>query len=298
MSLSSAGAIHLVLTPAHFPEQTLYGVFFLATAAFQLAVAQLLVLAPGSGVYRAGLVRERDAHRRLDRDSGGGSAPGPERRAGHVVRGFGQGLRAHRPVPAPAASTAAEDGEGGEPRPRGTKARLGVGAADGRRVRAPLPVRLRQPHLSPRLPRSPRAERRPVAGPVARAALGGGAAHLAPVPERVLVEPGLRPPRGRPARGRDQSPRGPVPARTVVRPAAKGSPGDRPSAHRRSELLRGSSGRVPRRERHPPPPQGDPLAAPRDDRRALGPRGGARPSWRSVLAQSNLRSGRVTTTIS
>lgn len=54
-SLSSAAAIHLVLTPVHFQEHTLYGVFFLAAAVFQFTIAHLLVLAPTRGVYRAGL---------------------------------------------------------------------------------------------------------------------------------------------------------------------------------------------------------------------------------------------------
>ena len=52
MSLSSAGAIHLVLTPAHFQERTLYGLVFLTAAGSQLAVAQRLVLAPAAWVYR------------------------------------------------------------------------------------------------------------------------------------------------------------------------------------------------------------------------------------------------------
>jgi len=54
MSLTSAGAIHLVLTPEHFEEQTVYGIFFLVAALFQIALAQLLVLRPGPLVIRAG----------------------------------------------------------------------------------------------------------------------------------------------------------------------------------------------------------------------------------------------------
>lgn len=53
-ALSAAGAVHLVLTPAHFEEQPLYGYFFAASAIVQLTIAQLLVLRPGAKVYRAG----------------------------------------------------------------------------------------------------------------------------------------------------------------------------------------------------------------------------------------------------
>ncbi len=53
-SLSAAGTIHLLLTPAHFEEQVLYGVFFVASAIIQLIVAQMLVLRPSANVVRAG----------------------------------------------------------------------------------------------------------------------------------------------------------------------------------------------------------------------------------------------------
>jgi hypothetical protein len=54
MSLTAAGAIHLVLTPEHFEEQAVYGIFFLVAALFQIVLAQLLVLRPGPRVIRAG----------------------------------------------------------------------------------------------------------------------------------------------------------------------------------------------------------------------------------------------------
>jgi len=55
MSLSAAGGIHLVLTPEHFAEQTVYGIFFLVAAVFQIALALLLALRPGPLVIRAGV---------------------------------------------------------------------------------------------------------------------------------------------------------------------------------------------------------------------------------------------------
>jgi len=54
MSLTAAGAIPLVLTPEHFEEQAVYGIFFLVAALFQIVLAQLLVLRPGPRVIRAG----------------------------------------------------------------------------------------------------------------------------------------------------------------------------------------------------------------------------------------------------
>lgn len=50
-----AGTIHLVLTPEHFAESALFGWAFLTMAAYQVAVAGLLVARPGPPAYRAGV---------------------------------------------------------------------------------------------------------------------------------------------------------------------------------------------------------------------------------------------------
>jgi hypothetical protein len=52
--IAAAGLIHLVLTPEHFREQTLYGVFFLAAALVQLMLAAVLLLRPTPWVFRVG----------------------------------------------------------------------------------------------------------------------------------------------------------------------------------------------------------------------------------------------------
>ncbi len=51
-----AAAIHLVLTPEHFEEKTVYGVFFLVAAVFQLVVGWLLIRSPTPATLRAGAV--------------------------------------------------------------------------------------------------------------------------------------------------------------------------------------------------------------------------------------------------
>jgi hypothetical protein len=50
-----AAGVHLALTPEHFREGLHFGLFFLATTAFQLWLAAALLLAPGPRVYRAGI---------------------------------------------------------------------------------------------------------------------------------------------------------------------------------------------------------------------------------------------------
>jgi hypothetical protein len=50
-----AGLIHLLLAPAHFAEQTLYGVGFTGLGLVQLALAAALLIRPGSSVDRAGI---------------------------------------------------------------------------------------------------------------------------------------------------------------------------------------------------------------------------------------------------
>jgi hypothetical protein len=54
--LAGAGAIHLALTPEHFREQVLYGVFFLGAAIVQLALAGVLVLRPTRWAFRLGVL--------------------------------------------------------------------------------------------------------------------------------------------------------------------------------------------------------------------------------------------------
>jgi hypothetical protein len=51
-----AGVIHLVLTPEHFAEHVLYGVFFLCAAVIQLGLAAALVLHPTLWVFRVGVL--------------------------------------------------------------------------------------------------------------------------------------------------------------------------------------------------------------------------------------------------
>lgn len=51
-----AAAVHLVLTPEHFEEQTVYGVFFLLAAVFQLVIGWLLLRRPTPATLRAGAV--------------------------------------------------------------------------------------------------------------------------------------------------------------------------------------------------------------------------------------------------
>lgn len=50
----TAAAIHLVLTPEHFRERTVYGLFFLGASLFQVWLAWALVRRPGPLVYRVG----------------------------------------------------------------------------------------------------------------------------------------------------------------------------------------------------------------------------------------------------
>lgn len=54
--LATAGVIHLVLTPEHFEEHVLYGVFFLGAATVQLVLAGALVLHPSALVFRVGVL--------------------------------------------------------------------------------------------------------------------------------------------------------------------------------------------------------------------------------------------------
>lgn len=51
-----AAGIHLVLTPEHFEEKLLYGVFFLAASVVQLALVGLLLLRPSPSIYRVGVL--------------------------------------------------------------------------------------------------------------------------------------------------------------------------------------------------------------------------------------------------
>lgn len=51
-----AGTIHLVLTPEHFEEHVLYGVFFLGAAIVQVGLALALVVRPTICVFRAGVL--------------------------------------------------------------------------------------------------------------------------------------------------------------------------------------------------------------------------------------------------
>lgn len=51
-----AAAIHLVLTPEHFEERFVYGVFFLAASLFQLVLGWFLLFRPDPRVYRAGAI--------------------------------------------------------------------------------------------------------------------------------------------------------------------------------------------------------------------------------------------------
>lgn len=51
-----AAGIHLTLTPEHFGERVLYGLFFLLAAGVQLALAIALVVRPSVWVCRAGIV--------------------------------------------------------------------------------------------------------------------------------------------------------------------------------------------------------------------------------------------------
>jgi hypothetical protein len=51
-----AGIIHLSLIEEHFEESTLFGIVFLAMAAYQLVVAGLLVGRPGPRAYQAGIL--------------------------------------------------------------------------------------------------------------------------------------------------------------------------------------------------------------------------------------------------
>lgn len=51
-----AAGIHLALTPEHFREQVLYGVFFLGAALVQLALVAALVLRPSAWVFRIGVL--------------------------------------------------------------------------------------------------------------------------------------------------------------------------------------------------------------------------------------------------
>ncbi len=53
--VGGAGTVHLALTPEHFEEGLLFGVFFLAAGAFQLWLATALVRRPGPAVWRVGL---------------------------------------------------------------------------------------------------------------------------------------------------------------------------------------------------------------------------------------------------
>lgn len=50
----TAAAIHLFLTPEHFGERTVYGVFFLAASVFQLVLGWFLLRRPTSRVFAAG----------------------------------------------------------------------------------------------------------------------------------------------------------------------------------------------------------------------------------------------------
>ncbi len=51
-----AAAIHLLLTPEHFDERFVYGVFFLVASLFQLALGWFLLFRPHPRVYRAGAI--------------------------------------------------------------------------------------------------------------------------------------------------------------------------------------------------------------------------------------------------
>lgn len=51
---AAAGSIHLLLTPEHFEERTVYGLFFLAAASFQGWLARALFAHPSIAVFRAG----------------------------------------------------------------------------------------------------------------------------------------------------------------------------------------------------------------------------------------------------
>ena len=51
-----AGGIHLALTPEHFEEHVLYGLFFLAAAVTQLLLAALLLFRPSVWVFRVGVL--------------------------------------------------------------------------------------------------------------------------------------------------------------------------------------------------------------------------------------------------
>lgn len=53
LAISAAG-IHLVLTPEHFRERTVYGFFFLIASAFQIVLGWLLIRRARAAVYRAG----------------------------------------------------------------------------------------------------------------------------------------------------------------------------------------------------------------------------------------------------
>lgn len=55
-ALAFAGVIHLVLIPSHFAESFLFGVTFVAIAAFQLSLAAALLRRPGDRTYRLALV--------------------------------------------------------------------------------------------------------------------------------------------------------------------------------------------------------------------------------------------------
>ena len=52
----AAAGIHLVLTPEHFREEVLYGIFFLGAALVQLGLVAALLLRPSVFVFRVGVL--------------------------------------------------------------------------------------------------------------------------------------------------------------------------------------------------------------------------------------------------